>query len=55
MIQFLLDRKEPSATEVRTHQNFEEILAAHRYQQQVNNPWRYWLFATIGCFLLFLI
>lgn len=55
MIQFLLDRKEPSATEVRAHQNFEEILAAHRYQQQVNNPWRYWLFATMTCFLLLLI
>jgi hypothetical protein len=55
MIKIILDRKEPSEAEVRAHQDFNQILAAHLYQQKVNNPWRYWYYLSITCVMLMLV
>jgi hypothetical protein len=55
MIKIILDRKEPSLAEVRRHQNFHEILAAHQYQQKINNPWRYWYYPVLTICLLLLV
>lgn len=55
MIKILLNRPEPSVAEVQKRQNFETILAAERYQEKVQNPWRYWYYSMgfLACLLLF--
>jgi hypothetical protein len=44
MLKILLNRTEPSVDSVKQRQNFNQILAACSYQQQVMNPWRYWYY-----------